>query len=277
MARCKASPARKPSSYWSTKRAAVRTCNRDTATIVRLSVPSRVNSANASALCAALICPVRSLIERAEENSVATQSLIASSSTSCWPSQLCIRWVSVSLVTPQRVAKYPGRASIPVFVAHPTDEVTRGLRLDRHRIGHRLQRRHVDTLARSIDRGDLRDGLAASRDAHRLAGGGAFDQFAQMRLRVGETNCYHPALLTNYLVTHTTGFQRHARAPRYRRDPVAGLGAERGPGADPVAGGCGGGVAAIRLGAAVPDVPARQRGVPTAEPRGRRAAECHRG
>ena len=45
-----------------------------------------------------LICPVRSLIERAEETSVVTQSPIASSSTSCWPSQLCMRRVSVSLV-----------------------------------------------------------------------------------------------------------------------------------------------------------------------------------
>jgi len=45
-----------------------------------------------------LICPVRSLIESAEETSVVTQSPIASSSTSCWPSQLCMRRVSVSLV-----------------------------------------------------------------------------------------------------------------------------------------------------------------------------------
>jgi len=42
--------------------------------------------------------PARSLIESAEENSVTTQSLIASSSSACWPSQRCIRSVSVSLV-----------------------------------------------------------------------------------------------------------------------------------------------------------------------------------
>src|SRR5712671_4267926 len=54
--------------------------------------------ARASARWAAPICPVRSLIDRAEENSVATQSLTARSSTGCCPSQCCIRPVSASLV-----------------------------------------------------------------------------------------------------------------------------------------------------------------------------------
>src|SRR6266404_3716841 len=107
----------------------------------------------------------------------------------------------------RQAATYPGRASIPVFVAHPPNEVACCLRLDRHRIGHRLQRRNIDALARAINRGDLRNGFAASRDAHRLAGGSAFDQLAQTRLRVGEAHCYHPQLLTNYLVTSTTSIQ----------------------------------------------------------------------
>ena len=47
---------------------------------IKLSVASRVNVANTSARSPAAICPVRSLIERADENSVATQSLMARSS-----------------------------------------------------------------------------------------------------------------------------------------------------------------------------------------------------
>jgi hypothetical protein len=44
---------------------------------VKLSVTSLVNVASASARSTILICPIRSLIERAEENSLATQSLFA--------------------------------------------------------------------------------------------------------------------------------------------------------------------------------------------------------
>jgi hypothetical protein len=64
-------------------------------------------------------------------------------------------------------------------------------------IGHRPQCLYIDALPRGIDRGNLCDRLAASRDAHGLAGSSAFDQPAQMRLRAGETDPYHPYLLTN--------------------------------------------------------------------------------
>ena len=43
----------------------------------------------------------------------------------------------------------------------------------------------------AANRGDRRDGLAASGDANRLADSSARAQLAQMRLRVGESDPYH--------------------------------------------------------------------------------------
>jgi hypothetical protein len=70
----------------SAKRAAVRNCKPDINRMVKLSTLSRVNIASASARWMASICPLRSFMERAAENSVITQSLIARSLGSCSPS-----------------------------------------------------------------------------------------------------------------------------------------------------------------------------------------------
>ena len=64
-------------------RAAVRNCKPDTSKMVKLSTLSRVNIASASARWMASICPLRSFMGRAAENSVITQSLIARSLGSC--------------------------------------------------------------------------------------------------------------------------------------------------------------------------------------------------
>src|SRR6266436_6188178 len=64
MARCKASPARKPNACWSANRAAVRNCKPDINKMVKLSTLSRVNIASASARWMASICPLRSFMEK---------------------------------------------------------------------------------------------------------------------------------------------------------------------------------------------------------------------
>src|SRR4051794_12610132 len=70
-----------------------------TRSTVKDSALSRVKYASAAARCSTAICPVRTLIDRADENSVATQSLISSSSGFCSLSQVCIRPVAASWVS----------------------------------------------------------------------------------------------------------------------------------------------------------------------------------
>ena len=61
----------------------------DTGNTLKLSRPGH-DHRSASARCSGWICPVRTLIDSAEENSVATQSLTTRSSGSCSPSHPCI-------------------------------------------------------------------------------------------------------------------------------------------------------------------------------------------
>jgi len=64
-----------------------------------LSVHMVVNMASAFAWCIASICPERSFIDSAEENSVIAQWLIARYCGSCAPSQVSMRRVSASGVS----------------------------------------------------------------------------------------------------------------------------------------------------------------------------------
>jgi hypothetical protein len=62
---------------------ATRNCPPVTPRTVKLSATSLLNRASAAARCSRLICPVRSLIAMAEDNSVTVQSLISSYAGSC--------------------------------------------------------------------------------------------------------------------------------------------------------------------------------------------------
>jgi hypothetical protein len=88
------------------------------------------------------------------------------------------------MVKVQLAAKCLDRASIAVLVAS-------GLRLDRHRTVHSLQRRYINTLSPRADRRNLCDRLAAAGDTNRRAGSSALDQLTQMRLCIREIDRYH--------------------------------------------------------------------------------------
>jgi hypothetical protein len=63
-----------------------RNCAPDTESMVRLSAARRWNVASTSARCATARSPVRILIDKADENSVTTQALMADFSTGWSPS-----------------------------------------------------------------------------------------------------------------------------------------------------------------------------------------------
>src|SRR5215472_13117758 len=137
------------------------------------------------------MAPVRSLIDRAAENSAATQSLITRSSGVCSPSHPASAAFPPHWSKRRPAAMYPNKALIAFIVPHPANEVARPLPLHRHLVGDRLQGGRVDTFAPNIDRGQLCHRLAAARNANRLAGGGLRDQFAQMRFGFGEVDLLH--------------------------------------------------------------------------------------
>ncbi len=64
---------------------------------MKLSENSLLNMASAAARCSRVICPVRRLIDMADDISVTVQSLIRSSAASCSASHDCIRGVIASL------------------------------------------------------------------------------------------------------------------------------------------------------------------------------------
>ncbi len=73
-------------------------CDACTGRMVRLRSVICVNNARASARCAIPICPIRSLMDNAAENSVTTQSLIVSPPGFCLLNQDCISSVLISFV-----------------------------------------------------------------------------------------------------------------------------------------------------------------------------------
>src|SRR5580704_4972944 len=102
---------------------------------------------------------------------------------------------------PRQATTYRDRRSIAILVAHPANEVAGSLRLDRHGVGHRAERRDINPLAGRLYRSDLCHGLAPARDAHRITGCGSLDELTQMRLGGCEIDAQHFRAL-DYLVGH---------------------------------------------------------------------------
>jgi hypothetical protein len=59
-----------------------------------------------------------------------------------------------------------------------------GFLLHRRPVGHHADGRDIDPFARDLDGRDLGHWLATSRDAHAVAGSGALDQLAKVRLGI---------------------------------------------------------------------------------------------
>ena len=108
-ARCRESPARRPVVYWSAYLAASPNSRGVIVTRVKLSSTSDVKTDKASARCFPLICRVRTLIDNAAENSVTTQSLMASAPPGFSASHFCMKAVRcsrVSAATSTLVSRY---------------------------------------------------------------------------------------------------------------------------------------------------------------------------
>src|ERR1051325_3707794 len=99
----------------------------------------------------------------------------------------------------KQAATYPGNGSIATLVAHSPNEIGRRLLLHRHFICERAQRGNIDGLTWTRNRAQLRHRLAVARNAERLAGSGALDELAEMRLRMRQRDRFHMvgSVLTN--------------------------------------------------------------------------------
>jgi hypothetical protein len=72
--------------------------------------------------------------------------------------------------------------------------VAGGFLLHRRPVGHHADGRDIDPFARDLDGRDLGHWLAVSRDAHAVAGSGALDQLAKVRLGIDKIYVSHGKL-----------------------------------------------------------------------------------
>src|SRR4051794_16905088 len=99
-------------------------------------------------------------------------------------------WCAPRPYAPPQESRCPGKGSIAIFVAHLADELS-GTRLPRRRVRQLPQRLDIDTLFLTLRWHQPRNWFAAAGDAHGLAGFGALNEFAEMRLRLGNADIGH--------------------------------------------------------------------------------------